>query len=217
MADLGTTRRRLAEARRQRGLWATAALGVEEAFGRLRHGSASGGTAAGAARAADATNDAERLETTSFRTLRRTLAAVPADVRGTGFVDLGCGRGRVLRAAVDRGYAPVVGVERDAAVAADARSVVGGRAEVVEADAATFPLPDHAGVIFLSNPFGPSTLAAVMAALEASQRRGPRPLVVVYVNPVHRALVEAAGFRPVWQDADAVVLRRDSVQNWNAF
>src|SRR5208283_4671834 len=52
------------------------------------------------------------------------------------------------------------------------------------ADATTFPLPDVALVLYLFNPFPESGLRRVIASLEHSLRANPRPVYVLYPNPL---------------------------------
>lgn len=65
-------------------------------------------------------------------------------------VDLGCGRGLLLAAiAATSSKLSLVGVERRPAAAAVARRALGGRAEIVEADLATFEIPRCEAVTLL--------------------------------------------------------------------
>ncbi len=150
--------------------------------------------------------DGERAEPVRVTTARRALAHVPQPLRGGALVDVGCGRGRLLLVALDQGYSPVIGVEVDPGQARIARQAVRGRAGVVVADAATWPFPDEVDVVVLANPFGPMTLADVLLRIRESRERRPRPVAIVYINPVHLAVVSGAGYRAVWTSPDVTVL-----------
>lgn len=132
-----------------------------------------------------------------FRECREILGD---DFARATFLDIGCGRGKVVlvwqaecRAS---GVAQrVVGVDFSPVLLADARrnaARMGASAiEFVEADA-TALRPDAFGqplVIYLYNPFSAATLARVLALL------GDRAAAIIYCNPQHGDIVRAAGFR----------------------
>ena len=56
--------------------------------------------------------------------------------------------------------------------------------ESICADATDFPLPEDPLVIFLFNPFPESGMRQVVANLEQSLRAHPRPVYVLYHNPL---------------------------------
>lgn len=170
-----------------------AAMGAEEVVGTLRTGAGTNGRARGAADLVERWNGYEAVR---HRTVRRQLALVPARLRRTAFVDLGCGRGRPLQWAARLPFSRLVGVERDAALAAEARRLVADpRLEVVEADLTTWRVPDDVGVVHLFNPVEGDDLFDVVAQLEATIARRPRPLLVLLTNP--RDLAPWAG--PAWR------------------
>ncbi len=77
---------------------------------------------------------------------------------------------------------------------------------VVHADAATYPLPEGALVVFMVNPFGDETLRRVLDQVVA--RRGRGDVVVVYFNPVHADVFDDYPALSVHeQGADWVVYR----------
>lgn len=202
-------RDRTARSLQDRGPLASVAMLLEEVAGTVRYGRATAGTVP--VEELDGDPEHHALETARFRTARRALAAVPAGCRTGGLVDLGCGRGRVLLMAVAAGFAPVTGVELAPVLAADARRATRGHPiEVVAGDAAGFDLPATTATVFLGNPFGPRTLAAVVDQVDAAQAARPRPIAVAYINPVHRAVLLDRGFAVVATDPDFVVLHRST-------
>ena len=60
---------------------------------------------------------------------------------------------------------------------------------VVQADAATYPMPDGPLVVFMANPFGAGTMRRVLEQVVA--RRGRGEVVIVYSNPVHADVFDA--------------------------
>ena len=134
------------------------------------------------------------------RVLDAVVTALGADgVRDASFVDLGCGKGRVLLLAAQRGFGRVLGVEHDRRLAAIGRANarrVAVHVEVFEQDAADFELPLGERVLFMYNPFPADVLEAVMT------RAALAPTWLAYVHPVDEARVLAAGFAEIARGDD---------------
>ncbi len=114
------------------------------------------------------------------------------------FVDLGCGKGRVVLIAAERKFARVIGVELDQRLVAVAeRNVAAWTARhpdltppaIVWSDASDVPLSGSPLVLYLYNPFEADVLDLVLR-----KHRGPDTWIA-YVHPVDRKVVEAHGFR----------------------
>jgi hypothetical protein len=70
--------------------------------------------------------------------------------------------------------------------------------ESICADATAFPLPADPLVIFLFNPFPESGMRQVVANLDQSLREHPRPVFVLYHNPLlEHTLGESAPLRKI--------------------
>ncbi len=184
-----------------------AAMAAEEAWGTARFGP---GTARRAQGAADRDRGRHTYEAARFRTLRRTLALIPPALRRTAFVDLGCGRGRVLQQASRLPFSRILGVELAPSLVEDARRLLRDpRVEVVEADGSTWPLPDDVGVVHLFNPFAGTGLESVAAEVEATLLRRPRPLLLLLANPRDLRPFLHVGFEVVHADPLTAVLALD--------
>ena len=131
---------------------------------------------------------------------RTLLGSVAAPERST-FVDLGCGKGRVLVLATEFGFRRVVGVEIDPALAQTARrnaAVVRARfpgrvpIEIVQDDAAAVRFPPEPLVVFLNHPFWAPVLRQVVGNLAASLAEAPREVLVLYLNPVLSKVLDEA-------------------------
>jgi SAM-dependent methyltransferase len=129
---------------------------------------------------------------TPYSVLRSVFKALPPAVRGGAFLDYGCGMGRALIAACREGFQKVIGVERSPTLCTMARrNVRQFPAEVVEGDAALYPVPDNVSVFFFFNPFRGGTLAAVLDRIGDSVIEKDRPAVMaVYMRKYFEEIVE---------------------------
>ena len=66
--------------------------------------------------------------------------------------------------------------------------------EVQCIDAKEFEIPDERAVFFFYNPFDEYVMRGVLSNIEASLKRSPRQIYLVYVNPVHYELMNRVTF-----------------------
>lgn len=137
--------------------------------------------------------------------LRRILRGVEvgsADV----FVDLGCGKGRVILLAGRYRFGRIIGVELSEDLSAVARRNVAARrvhlrcadVDVVTADVADYRIPDDVSVVYIYNAVRGPIFDAVVANLIASVDRCPRTVRLIYQNArEHERLVSTGRFRLV--------------------
>lgn len=103
-----------------------------------------------------------------FPLLLRLMRAIPPEFHGRGFLDYGCGLGRVLFVAQRLGYDPVVGVEISETLSARARANLRGTgAGVITGDAASYAIPAFVRIFFFFNPFAGAALETVIRNIEA--------------------------------------------------
>lgn len=106
------------------------------------------------------------------------------------FVDLGCGRGRVLVAAGRVGFSRLLGVEYDAKLASACEKNLAIRSkrqaglgfEVRQQDAADWA-PEEVGLVWMFNPFGAATMRKVARSLAAAAARQRQPICILYCRP----------------------------------
>ncbi len=168
------------------------ALGIIEAVTDRRLGI---DTSAGRVlRASDPATRNAFYEPANYDALRGILCRVPTTTDDV-ICDLGCGKGRVLCWFATLPVARCVGIEFDPDLADAARQNAArmrgrlARIDVLTEDAT---LTDFSGVtiVMLFNPFGEQVLRPVLNALSQSLRDQPRPLTLIYVNPVHRRVFD---------------------------
>jgi len=128
---------------------------------------------------------------------RRLLSALALDPRAWSFVDFGCGKGRVLMVAAQRGFKHVEGVEISPALHRVAERNALRFAEAVPgatpitvrcADARGVELPQGDTVLHFFHPFGPAVLADVLAHVGRSLSQSPRRIRVAYLAAFQEAL-----------------------------
>jgi len=123
------------------------------------------------------------------------LSLEPADV----FVDVGCGKGRVTACICRLPIERVVALELNGTLLEQAMlnaSRVRGKIAPVEAVHGPAEQYDYhdTTVAYLYNPFSERLTNEVVDRLFASYSKRPRPIRVVYANPVHEAALERHGW-----------------------
>ena len=129
---------------------------------------------------------------TSFRAFRAFMSAVPIEAGRDVFVDIGCGKGRVLILAAQYPFRRIIGVEIARPLAAAAvrhvarmRRAACGDVTVWNGRASQFPIPRDATVLYLFNPFHGRELRDVLERLRRSLEASPRRVHLIVNNPVH--------------------------------
>lgn len=147
-------------------------------------------------------SDATGYGQTSYSVLRYVLRYVGS---GDVFVDLGCGKGRVIRfVASRRKLEKVIGIEIVPELAQIARSGVVNvdliaPVEVIEGDATSADL-SQGTVYYLYNPFGRKTLRKVLRNIRKTLDSNPRRIRIIYSNPVWAALLDGSSWLTSEQD-----------------
>ncbi|MCW3463441.1 class I SAM-dependent methyltransferase [Chitinophaga nivalis] len=126
----------------------------------------------------------------------------PADLR-TAFLDVGCGKGRVLAMAAAYGFKEIAGFDFSARLCRDAMAI--GTVlrtqypdlslTITCMNARYYDIPETVGVIFLFNPFDAEVTTAFIGKVAESLERQPRPLKILYANPQCKQQWLDAGFK----------------------
>lgn len=132
-----------------------------------------------------------RYEPLPYSLVRTALAKIVDDapLENDVFLDYGAGLGRIVIMAATHPFKRVIGVELLEALSEQAAANVKAAtphllapAEVVTFDARQFEVPDDVTVICLFNPFIGEAMADVQRRIEASLRRTPRRLRIIYAH-----------------------------------
>lgn len=123
------------------------------------------------------------------RVTRWMLDTLRIDHRQYAFVDLGCGKGRVLLVASTYPFQRVIGVEISQDLSRIARENVArfpanarkSEVEIQTIDAATIRFPTTNLLLHMYHPFGPELTGVVLRRLEESVREEPRRVIVAYL------------------------------------
>jgi len=134
----------------------------------------------------------------------RAMGRIDFDLTDATFIDFGSGRGRALIMAAMLPFKKVIGVEFAQELHQDSLENIRtsthdlGRRERIIAllgDATQLELPDGPLVLYLYNPFDAPIIAAVARNALASWRAHPRPMRVVYLNPIFSGEWQRAGWQ----------------------
>lgn len=124
-----------------------------------------------------------------WRTLSRSLRLVRLRPQTFTFIDIGCGKGKVLLSALRLPFEHIVGVEFSPALCRIAeQNVASARfifrkcwsVQIVCCDAARYAIPDSPAILFFYNPFPLDTLKAILGNVVASYRKIPRPVFLIF-------------------------------------
>lgn len=109
---------------------------------------------------------------------------VAPDPAGATFIDVGCGKGRVLLAAAARPFKQVVGIELSRELCEIARRnlairKLSARAAVVHCDALRYAFPSGPLVVFLFRPFVGEVAEAFGRRLVETYHSAPRKIIII--------------------------------------
>lgn len=150
-----------------------------------------------------------KLQTYPERSRRTNLKLILSVAEGqtpNHFLDIGCGKGRALCVAAHYGYKKLTGIDLSKQLCTDAeknlsltkKMVPGISSAIINNDAFYFEIPHDVDCIFLFNPFDETIMSGVVENILESLQTHPRPVSIVYVNPLHKEYFINAGFTETW-------------------
>lgn len=127
------------------------------------------------------------------------------DFREFTFVDIGSGKGRVLLMATDYPFRRIIGIElmpelhrvaQQNLAKYESDSQRSFAIKCLLGDACEFAFPAEPTVLYLFNPLPESGLMRMIGNLEQSLREHPRPMFVIYHNPLlEKVLTRSTTFK----------------------
>lgn len=132
---------------------------------------------------------------------KNVIQRLGIDLREFTFLDFGSGKGRALILAASLPFRRIIGVEFAAelnqAAAENLSAIASGdldRFELVWQDAAAYTAPVEPLIVYMYNPFGATVVRQVARNVLDSWFTAPRPLHVIYVNPLHLSAFTEVGW-----------------------
>ena len=129
------------------------------------------------------------------------MASLSIDFAEFLFIDIGSGKGRALLMASDYPFRRILGVELLPELNRVARENIRKyksnsqrcfHIESVTGDARNFVFPAEPATVYLFNPLPEAGMAALLSNLERSLHENPRPVFLIYHNPVLEHLLAAS-------------------------
>lgn len=164
------------------------------------------------------TRHAVHYEPSAIPKFRRAMGVVArrtgASLSEYSFVDIGSGKGLVVMLAARLPFRTVHGVEMAPELHRIAEANVRAfirkepRAAPITLacmDALQFALPSGKLVVYLYNPFDEELTARFVERLTRAAADRPAPMLIVYINPVHRRLLESNAFRALHDEPALIV------------
>lgn len=139
-----------------------------------------------------------RYQPTRARPFVKVMSALKLPVGG-GFVDFGCGKGRVLMMASEFGFERLTGVDFSGELCERARENLRGylsrrrrsaEIDIHHADAVDYPVREDDVVFYFYNPFDDVVLDRVLDNVVVSLESSPREIYLIYNNPLWRGAIE---------------------------
>ncbi|MBV8052448.1 MAG: class I SAM-dependent methyltransferase, partial [Acidobacteriaceae bacterium] len=121
------------------------------------------------------------------------MAKLDIDFRQFVFIDIGSGKGRALRMAADYPFRKIIGIELLAQLHRIAQDNIGKYTsdsqrcypiQTICGDARKFAFSPEPMVLYLFNPLPEPGLVSLLGNLERSLKENPRPVYVLYHNPL---------------------------------
>lgn len=137
------------------------------------------------------------------------------------FIDIGCGKGRAMCVAAQLGARKITGIDFSKDFCDQSKlNLLKTQQQfpqlqfsVLNNDAFYYEIPADADCIFMFNPFDEVIMSGVIENIEMSLEAHPRPISIIYANPMQKHLFLEAGYKEVYHTKkmkylEAVVLQK---------
>lgn len=139
--------------------------------------------------------DAYGYEPTPYRRLEKIFTLVPMSANDI-FIDIGCGRGRVLLLFATKKIGKAIGVELHSGIANAAEEnlinlkVPHVPVDIIQIDSAKYKFSNET-IIFMYNPFGSRTIFEILNNIKSSLGENPRNVHIIYNNAKYRDILDS--------------------------
>jgi SAM-dependent methyltransferase len=138
----------------------------------------------------------------NYYMVEKMMEDIRKDSPGDVFLDIGCGKGRAMAVAAYHGFKKITGIDISEKFCAETRKNLeplrelfpGVSFHVLLQDAFYYEIPTDVSVIFIFNPFDEVIMSGVVKNILESQEKNPRPLWIIYINPLYENLFIENGF-----------------------
>lgn len=166
--------------------------------------------------------DYKHYATSSYSFIMQTLRSLNM-VHSDVFVDIGCGKGRIVCCASRFEIKEVIGVEIDDDLyniaMENARKARGKKSSIKIIHASGVDFDFRIGTIYyLFDTYGETSLSITLAKMKKSLQKHPRRFRIVYVNPVHETVLSKTDWLQMydkWQAGKGFGFTND-VSFWRA-
>jgi SAM-dependent methyltransferase len=145
------------------------------------------------------------------------LEEVFEQIKNTGhqhFLDIGCGKGRVLSVAAHHGFNKVTGIDfskefcnaAEKNLAVTKQTIPSLQYKIINNDAFYFEIPTDVDCIFMFNPFDEVIMSGVAENILESYEINPRTITLIYANPMYKEELLEAGFKEIYHTQKLIYL-----------
>lgn len=140
----------------------------------------------------------ENYEPAPLSVIKRTIESIPYDLKDFAFIDVGCGKGRVLFVAAEYDFSQIIGIELSKDMHDQCAQNIQGfkmtrqKCHAISSrneNALDFVLPDENIALFMFNPFSEAILAPFLDRLKRHQETTGKKTVIMYYYPKHQSLI----------------------------
>lgn len=155
----------------------------------------------------EAFNDAELYWPTREKPFDSMITKIHEDYSNFSFIDVGCGKGRVMIMAAKFPFKTIHGIELSNDLARKCeynltliqQQFPNVTFNVHNVNALNFQLPIENLFLYLFDPFGRDTLKAFLNNLKLSAQQSKKRVIVLYYLPRHKDVFVEAGFKIISQ------------------
>lgn len=130
-----------------------------------------------------------------LRTFEFLVRKLPRIAKDYSFVDVGCGKGRVLIRAIELGFRKIYGVDlspRLVDIAVRNMERCSHCASIKCQDACDYQFPDDDLVVYMFNPFREAVMQRFIRNLEDFIRRSHRKVYIIYATPFEEHILQGS-------------------------